>query len=142
VVVWFPAVFYLLLRIKVFCGGRADGPPRRLGGFAWALVVIALMIPAGVLARGLIAPATCRKCNFFIPYADLAAALRADGFTGGTVVADAWPNQIAGHLRRFFPEARMVSTRWRDYPPLTARTGEGQCLLIWRGGPKAAGPAT
>lgn len=142
VVVWFPAVFYLLLRIKVLCDGRADGQPRRLGGFAWVLVVIALMIPAGVLARGLIAPDTCRKCNFFIPYADLAAALRADGFTGGTVVAEDWPNQIAGHLRRFFPEARMVSSRWQDYPPIAAKKGEGRCLVIWRGGPKAAGPAT
>lgn len=142
VVIWFPAVFYLLLRIKVFCDARSDDPARRLAGFAWVLLAIAVMIPVGLLARGLIAPATCRKCNFFIPYADLAAVLRADGFTGGTVVAEDWPNQVAGHLRRFFPEARMISTRWQDYPPLTARTGKGQCLVIWRGGPKAAGPAT
>ncbi|MEQ9554398.1 MAG: glycosyltransferase family 39 protein [Rhodospirillales bacterium] len=143
VVVWFPLPLYLLLRIKVFTD--AGGAARRLHWFAAALLVVALAVPAGLVGRGLLGPETCRKCNFFIPYSELARSLTVAGFSTGTIVAEDSPNQIAGNLRRYFPKARVVSTRWRDYvPPLTpagrAGTG-GACVVIWSGGPSGGGQA-
>lgn len=140
-VIWFPAAFYLLLRIKVFTdaasGDRSRALASRLHWFAVALLVIALAVPVGLIARGVVGPETCRKCNFFIPYAELARSLASAGFTTGTIVAEDRPNQLAGNLRRYFPKARAVSTRWRDYrPPLqdaAPRTGSGKCLVVWLG---------
>jgi len=118
-VVWFPLPLYLLLRIKVFTDG--GGAKRRLHWFTAALLVVALAVPAGLVGRGLVGPETCRKCNFFVPYEELARSLVVAGFSAGTIVAVDRPNQIAGNLRRYFPHARVISTRWRDYmPPLHA----------------------
>ncbi|HCS71226.1 MAG TPA: hypothetical protein DIW51_14785 [Rhodospirillaceae bacterium] len=140
-VVWFPLPLYLLLRIKVFTDD--GGAKRRLHWFAAALLVVALAVPAGLVGRGLVGPETCRKCNFFIPYEELARSLVVAGFSAGTIVAVDRPNQIAGNLRRYFPHARVISTRWRDYmPPLNAagQAGEGgKCALIWSGGPSGGG---
>ena len=133
-VVWFPLPMYLLLRIKVFADARGFAMEKRLAWFTTVLVAIALAVPLGLAARGLVGPQTCRKCNFFIPYADLARSLAEAGFTTGTIVAQDRPNQLAGNLRRHFPWARVVSTRWRDYqPPLIGEAG-GKCLLLWQGG--------
>lgn len=134
-VIWFPAVFYGLLRVKVFLA--TTPAPRRLRWFAVALVAVAMAIPLGMVGRGLIAPKSCRKCNFFIPYDALARAIVDRGFHGGTVVADDAQNQIAGNLRRFLPDGvRVVSSHWRDYAPPAPPTGSpGHCLIVWRGGP-------
>ncbi|MCF3629783.1 glycosyltransferase family 39 protein [Thalassospiraceae bacterium LMO-SO8] len=141
VVVWFPLPLYLLLRIKVFTD--ADGAERRLHWFTAALLVVTLAVPAGLVGRGILGPQTCRKCNFFVPYEELARSLAVAGFSAGTIVAVDRPNQIAGNLRRYFPHARVISTRWRDYmPPLNAagQAGEGgKCALIWSGGPSEGG---
>lgn len=139
-VVWFPLPMYLLLRIKVFADAHGFALEKRLAWFATVLVVVALAVPVGLAARGLVGPQTCRKCNFFIPYADLARSLAMAGFTTGAIVAEDRPNQLAGNLRRHFPWARVVSTRWRDYqPPMTGEAG-GKCLLIWQGGVSEGGP--
>lgn len=140
-VVWFPLPFYLLLRIKVFTD--AGGLERRLHWFTAVLLVVALAVPAGLVGRGILGPQTCRKCNFFVPYEELARSLVVAGFSAGTIVAVDRPNQIAGNLRRYFPHARVISTRWRDYmPPLNA-AGQagvgGKCVLIWSGGPSGGG---
>ena len=140
-VVWFPAAFYLLLRIKVFTDAASGDRGRALAGrlhwFAVCLLVIALAVPVGLIVRGAVGPETCRKCNFFIPYGDLARSLASAGFTTGTVVAEDRPNQLAGNLRRYFPKARTISTRWRDYrPPLPKsppQSAPGKCLVIWLG---------
>ena len=142
-VVWFPLPLYLLLRIKVLTD--AGTAPGRLRWFAAALVVVALAVPAGLIGRGLLGPQTCRKCNFFVPYEELARSLVVAGFSAGTIVAEDSPNQIAGNLRRYFPKARVVSTRWRDYVPPPNAAGQagegGKCALIWSGGPSGGGAA-
>jgi hypothetical protein len=144
VVVWFPLPLYLLLRIKVFTDAGVTAS-RRLHWFTAALLIVAVAVPAGLVGRGLLGPQTCRKCNFFVPYSELARSLVVAGFSAGTLVAEDSPNQISGNLRRYFPKARVISTRWRDYvPPLTpaGQAGEGgKCALIWSGGPSEGGPA-
>lgn len=148
-VVWFPAVAYGVLRIKVFVES-ADGAAAlgRRRWFCGILLVLAASIPLGLLGRGFIAPDRCQKCNFFIPYVDMAQNLRAAGFSGGTIIAADYPNQLAGNLRRYFPTARVISTRWRDYPRLplmhasqsvNSMESNGPCLLIWRGDEKSSG---
>ncbi|MEK9673044.1 MAG: glycosyltransferase family 39 protein [Rhodospirillaceae bacterium] len=143
-VVWFPAVFYVLLRIKIYVESREGADvARRFRLFSGVLLLIALAIPLGMALRAATAPDACRKCNFFIPYAAIAAKVRKAGFMGGTIIAQDWPNQLAGNLRRYFPDSRAISTRWRDYTPpgrdkAGGQTG-GKCLLIWRGDAKAGG---
>lgn len=133
-VVWFPLPLYLLLRIKVFTDAAGPSMGRRLHWFVAGLLVIAVAVPIGLAGRGILAPQSCRKCNFFIPYSDLARSIAAAGFTAGTIVAQDRPNQLAGNLRRYFPKARVVSTRWRDYVPPLNPASRGKCLLIWPGG--------
>ncbi len=128
--VWFPAVFYLMLRL-----GAAEVGRGRARVFVGVLAATALAVPVGLSVRAVIGPDSCQKCNFFIPYQVLGAKLKDAGFQGGTVLAHDFPNQIAGNLRRVFPETRMLSTRWTDYsPPERAKGGAGQCLLVWRAG--------
>jgi hypothetical protein len=138
-VVWFPLPLYLLLRIKVFADAGGSALSARLNWFAAALMVVALAVPLGLAARGVLAPQTCRKCNFFIPYSEIARSLAAGGFSRGTIVAQDLPNQLAGNLRRYFPDARVVSTRWRDYQPPLSSKSRGKCLLIWPGGADRGG---
>ncbi len=140
-VVWFPAVFYVLLRLKVY-GDSADGAAhgRRARWLATGLMVIAIAVPAGLAGRAAWAPENCRKCTFFIPYATMAERLQAAGFRRGTIVADDRPAQLAGPLRGYFPDSRVLSTRWVDYLPPAPQPGDsGQCLLIWQGDAAAAG---
>lgn len=117
--------------LYAFLRAEAAGFARpRLQAFAAALFVLALFVPVGMGAVAAVAPMKCRKCNFQIPYGDLARELRTHGFSGGAVAALDYPNQLAGNLRRYFPETRFVSMRYRGFLP-PRRLGAGLCLLIW-----------
>lgn len=121
-----PMPIYLVLRARATA---VDG--RGYERLAAVLTLGALVILAGVGVRALTAPMICRKCNFFVPYETLARDLRADGFHGGTIVATDYPNQLAGNLRRFFPDSRFISTRDQRFLP-PPRPGHGDaCLAIW-----------
>ena len=132
-VVWFPLPLYLLLRIKVFTDAASPPQARRITWFAAVLIAVVVVVPVALAARGVLAPQSCRKCNFFIPYAELADSLKRAGFAGGTLVAKDRPNQLAGNLRRYFPKVRAISTRWRDYHPPLSERAAGQCLVLWPG---------
>jgi hypothetical protein len=66
----------------------------------------------------------CRKCRIAVPYDGLAAALEAQGFKTGTLMAA--DRHDAGNLRRFFPEARIVRMERPAYaPPDRGRRSQG-----------------
>ena len=117
--------------IYVFARVQAVGPPQRVvERFAGVVSVLAVAVVVAMGVRFAVAPLDCKKCNLFIPYADLAAQIRAGGFTGGTIVALDYPNQIGGNLRVYFPESRVVDRRFLPFRP-PARTSTGDCLVVW-----------
>lgn len=119
-----PFPLYVLLRAEAAgVGGR---PAALLLGL---LSVLALVVPAAIAANAVIAPARCKKCNFFIPYAELARQIRAAGFSEGTVLAHDYPNQLSGNLRPYFPQARFVSMRFKPFDPPPGVPGA--CLIVW-----------
>ncbi|MEK9673907.1 MAG: glycosyltransferase family 39 protein [Rhodospirillaceae bacterium] len=103
---------------------------RRMALFSMAIAVALFAGPVGMLAKYLFEPIVCNRCQHHLPYADLAARLRAEGFTGGTVIAVSHPDPLPGNLRAVLPEARVISVKHPDIiPPM--RNGAGQCLSIW-----------
>jgi 4-amino-4-deoxy-L-arabinose transferase-like glycosyltransferase len=123
----------LPLPLYVFARLEAAGGPSRSTAAKWYLAVLsalALLVAGTLVIRAKTAPAYCRKCNFFMPWHALAEQLRRSGFERGTIVAFDYPNQIAGNLRRYFPEARVMSGRFSPQyaPPAKA---PGGCLVIW-----------
>lgn len=130
-----PFSLYVFARLD----GRAqDISERARKCFGGALIVLSLAVIVALAGRSIIAPDTCRKCNFFIPWADISNEIRAAGFNGGTIVAFDYPNQISGNLRRYFPDSRVMSAR---FSPLQAppKKSNGSCLIIWSPNAKPAG---
>lgn len=127
----FPA--YAVLRIadaypSVQTGQR---PSTRISGFVCLLVVLGIIVGAGLTARALTQSTTCSKCKMVVPYDQLADGLRDAGFTGGTVYVHDYPTQVGGNLRRFFPDSRFVSYKFRSYTPPVRTALPGQCLAVW-----------
>jgi len=93
----------------------------------------AAAIPAGAAAalagQALLEPLWCRKCERHLPYDDWSRALRAAGFTQGTIVADWWPYPFDGNFKVRFPQARVVTVK---HPQAIApAAAPGSCLLLW-----------
>ena len=74
---------------------------------AVTLIVVPIRLRDALHAMG----PECRKCRVAVPYDGLAAALAAQGFKTGTLIAA--DRHDAGNLRRFFPEARIVRSSAR-----------------------------
>ena len=118
---------YMIARAK-----SAGTSPRAVAICATIVFLVALLVPAAMSVRAVTGPDTCRKCNFFVPYPELAQQIRGDGFEQGAIVAVDRPNQIGGNLRRFFPDAVVASTRYRNLrPEAPSGSGSGRCLLVW-----------
>lgn len=106
--------------------------------FGGLLTVLPIAVIVVLTGRAIIAPDTCRKCNFFIQWSDVSNGLSDAGFKDGTIVAFDYPNQISGNLRRYFPDARVMSER---FSPIHApgKAAGGSCLIIWSPNAEPAG---
>ncbi len=117
--------------IYVFARVQATGPQQRvLERFAGVVSVLAAAVVVAMGVRFAVAPLNCKKCNLFIPYAELATQIRAGGFKEGTIAAFDYPNQIGGNLRVYFPGSRVVDWRFLPFRP-PAREAKGACLVVW-----------
>ncbi|MSP52585.1 MAG: hypothetical protein EXQ91_09425 [Alphaproteobacteria bacterium] len=95
-----------------------------------ACVGIAIVGIGALAARHLAGRGTIEFVRLHQPYDRLAASLKAEGFSAGTVVAFESPYDINGNLRAYFPATRFVTIDLPHYEaPL--RTVTGQCLLLW-----------
>ena len=96
---------------------------------AVTLIVVPIRLRDALHAMG----SDCRKCRIAVPYDGLAAALEAQGFKSGTLIAA--DRQDAGNLRRLFPEARIVRTEPPAYaPPIRASDLTSKVAVVWRKG--------
>ncbi|MGD9667852.1 MAG: glycosyltransferase family 39 protein [Hyphomicrobiaceae bacterium] len=94
-----------------------------------ALGIAALALVAR-LANMFIHDPVCGKCRWGIPYATLAATLRADGLDdlGTITVAD---DEIGGNLRPYFPSARLVLTGPRSFVPVRPQVSGVPRAFVW-----------
>ncbi|MQX36308.1 glycosyltransferase family 39 protein [Roseospira navarrensis] len=123
-----PAIPLLWMRAR----GLTLAPWRRRA-LGWGLVGLALVLLAGTAVhRAWIEPAGCGRCLPLLPADRAAEAVRAAGFSDGTIVAASldW----GANLRPAFPEARMLA---RHYPhwrppgrPPGGVPGAGACLIL------------
>lgn len=142
---------FLMILFPVYCFARikAAGPhPRALGMFAGVLIFLAVLIPVAVGIKFAIDPQRGSKARYNMPYAAFADQLKSAGFKKGTIVGDWLTYPVAGNLRPYFPDSRMISLlswdllamgRMSDSPLIPPRDTQanGQCLLVWtpqRGG--------
>jgi hypothetical protein len=96
---------------------------------AVTLIVVPIRLRDALHAMG----SECRKCRVAVPYDGLAAALAAQGFKMGTLIAA--DRHDAGNLRRFFPEARIVKVERPAYaPPMRAVDHSAKVAVVWRKG--------
>ncbi len=130
-----PFPIYAMLRIEA--AGLGERVRERLAGL---FAAGALAVVVGLGAVSVIAPRSCGKCALFIPYATLAAELRAAGFAGGPLAAVDHPVQLGGNLRRFFPGSPVWSSRFPDFRPPAADGDPRPCLILWNAS-RASGPA-
>lgn len=127
---------FVLLLAPVWFLLLAEAAPRRPGrvaAFAGAVSLCLAAGPVGLAVKFVAEPLVCERCQHHVPYADLAAQIRAMGFRGGTVSAYWHPDPLPGNLRAVLPEARVISLKHPDViPPERTPAGEaGQCLVVW-----------
>jgi len=92
----------------------------------------------GAAGKAILDPIRCKKCQLFIPYADIAQELRNRGFRGGTVFATWHPAPLPGNLALYLDEGRVISKKFLHVRP-SHNEKPGQCLSVWipqsQGGP-------
>jgi len=96
-------------------------------GFSLLMTVVALL---GRLGNMYVHEPVCSKCRWGTPYASLAGQMRSMGFSTGSVVAV--EIELAGNLRRFFPDARFVVPPAGLMPPQVGNHAD--TIVVWSGG--------
>jgi Dolichyl-phosphate-mannose-protein mannosyltransferase len=127
--------FFLLTTLWLVGLVEASGnPSRRLAVLATVLLAVTVIVVPIRLRDALHAMGPdCSKCRIAVPYGGLADALRAHGFSTGTLIAA--DRHDAGNLRRLFPEARIVRIERPAYaPPLRASDLTSKVAVVWRKG--------
>lgn len=129
----------VLFPLWVFLRLPAEPQPGRRRRIYGALALGGAVLSVTGLGVKVVAdPLTCKKCQLQIPYEDIAQALRARGFTGGTLFATWHPAPLPGNLALYLDEARTVSKKFLAVRPPHGET-PGQCLSVWipdeQGGP-------
>jgi hypothetical protein len=120
------APLWVLLRAEA-----AGAAPARQRALAAVITLVLWAQPSALIAKYVFEPLTCGRCQHHIPYGDLAAKIRAQGFTGGTVVAYWHPDPLPGNLRAALPDARVISLKHPDVLPPLRPDAQGQCLVVW-----------
>lgn len=128
---------YFLARVQA-----AHASERALNQLATALLALAVIVPAGVAVKYAVDPYRHSKSYFNMPYEAFARQFKQAGFAQGTIIGDWLGYPVAGNLRPYFKESRVISTLdwhfalelggliWPIIEPRTAPTA-GSCLLVW-----------
>ncbi|WP_108683506.1 glycosyltransferase family 39 protein [Methyloceanibacter sp. wino2] len=124
--------FFFLTPLWLLWVAAQDAPARRpvaIGAVLLAVTLAVVPIRAVYLARAM--GPDCNHCRLAVPYEGLAQELEARGFGGGTLIV--MDRNDGGNLRRFLPEARIVSLR-RPYhlPPVRPQDLTAPAVVVWR----------
>jgi len=107
----------------------------RVIGYIKLLILLAAVVMIVLGGRAWQGPDRCSKCRLIVPYSQLADQVRDAGFEHGTIITADYPSQVGGNLRRYFPDSRFISTRFKLYNPPMRNSDTGQCLAVWHMGP-------
>jgi hypothetical protein len=105
---------------------RSAGEVRR---FVIMAVSIAVFAFAARCANMYVLEPVCSICRWGIPYAPLAEAMKARGFEQGRLIV--YDDELAGNLRRFFPDTPILLAGPRRYIPPGGPEAGGRIALIW-----------
>jgi hypothetical protein len=106
---------------------RNAGEINRFVAVALGIAVFAFFARA---ANMYVQEPVCQICRWGIPYDGLAEAIKARGFDRGTLVV--YDDDLAGNLRRFFPDVSIVLGGPRHYAPPAPPAAPGdQTALVW-----------
>jgi hypothetical protein len=106
---------------------RTEGEVRRFVILAASIAIFAF---AARCANMYVLEPVCQICRWGIPYGELAEAMKARGFERGRLVV--YDDELAGNLRRFFPEARILLAAPHPYfPPERPAAPGDKTALIW-----------
>ena len=136
---------FLLILFPVYFLARVQAAAvtaRALNTFAALLLALSVLVPVCIVAKFAVDPHRGSKSYYNMPYDSVARQLKAAGFEKGTIVADWLGYPIAGNLRPYFPESRVINMldwyfavknpdRPRPIIPLRTEWYAGGCLLIW-----------
>lgn len=116
---------------------RGGAEIRRFVRVAIGIAVFAFVARA---ANMYVQEPVCKLCRWGTPYEALAGAIKARGFTAGTLLVH--DDELAGNLRRFFPDARVVIAGSRYYAPPRRpeedAASAGPTVLVWEAGKREA----
>ncbi len=119
------AVVWLVHLARLGCQSR-----KQIRLFAAVVGVFLIVTFVGRMLNMFALDPFCKICRWGIPYDTLAQTIQARGFENGTIMTA--EHELAGNLRRFFPNDRIVSTYRPIFaPPATPDIAKGQTVLVW-----------
>ena len=132
----------LLFPVYFFARVQAAGAwERSIRTYGTVLVILAALVGAAVTVKFFTDPKRSSKAHHNMPYAALAQELAKAGFQSGTILGDWFTYSVAGNLRPYFPDSRVVNLYdWRHYLDGGAAgralipepdRASGQCLVVW-----------
>ncbi|MGE4220323.1 MAG: glycosyltransferase family 39 protein [Alphaproteobacteria bacterium] len=125
---------FVLTLLPVYCFLRiqaADEPASwPFSTYAATVMGAVALVTLGIVAKYPFDPHWFQKPYFSIPYGRLADAVREAGFRTGTIYGQWYPYALAGNLRPYFPDSRLIDLKHLNYEP-PPRTAPGQCLFVW-----------
>ena len=109
----------------------SSGQVRRFVIMAISIAIVAFF---GRAANMYIQHPVCNICRWGVPYAELAAAMKRQGFTGGEILVN--NKEIGGNLHRFFPNSRISLSDSHIYKPPFKEfpIASRQSAILWRAG--------
>jgi len=127
--VFLPLPICFFLRVRRARAARPEATARGMIWYPRVATIMAAIAFAGLGVKFAAEPLWCKRCYFHMPYAALAQQVRAAGFAHGTLIEFFQRIQLAGNFRPYFPDSRILSTKYPYYRPPGARGGS--CLLLW-----------
>ncbi|MGE5147340.1 MAG: glycosyltransferase family 39 protein [Candidatus Eiseniibacteriota bacterium] len=127
--VFLPMPICFFLRVRQARRMQADASARGMAWYPRVAATMAVLAFIGLGVKFAAEPQWCKRCYLHMPYAALAQQMRAAGFARGTLIAYFHRIQLAGNFRPYFPDSRILSTKYPYYRPPRLRSGP--CMLIW-----------
>lgn len=104
---------------------------RRFAWFAGLMVVLQMVAVLALVVRSYTDVEDCGKCHMYMPYDEIADDLRAQGFSGGTIVSYSTSIiDIGENLKQYFPRSRVFSVKWPAAYP-RPRDEAAACVVVW-----------
>ncbi len=120
---------FLITTIWLTAQARRTAPSNaKLRRFVMLALSIAVFAFFARAANMYVLQPVCAICRWGIPYAELAARMKEQGFQRGLIIVK--DDDLGGNLRRFFPESRIALAGKVTYEP-PASTQADQTALVW-----------